>query len=123
MQLCSVNFFYEPIRDANAPGRLYRFELTSLRRIDHGDKVGTIERVMIDKRSGQWPMRLCGDVVWRISRHWRRISRAALERSAHYDNLDACEGNVTDEQLHNAPLLATGWDIGTIDPHVGTQPS
>jgi len=37
----------------------------------HGQHIGSIERVMIDKRSGQ--VGLCRAQLWRLSRHRQRL--------------------------------------------------
>ena len=45
-----------------------------------GNKIGTIERVMIDKRHGQG--RLRGHELWRVSRHGRRLCLVAVACAA-----------------------------------------
>ena len=58
--------------------------------------------------------RVRGHDVWRLTRHRRRISRSAVEPVRYNERLDAYELNVTEDQLLNAPVLATGSDTGVI---------
>lgn len=88
-----------------------KVEGTAVRNVS-GDKVGTIERVMIDKRAGKVAYAVMSfggflgmgqDYValpWHILRY--------------NENLDAYEMNITENQLRGAPAIARGWDTGTV---------
>jgi PRC-barrel domain len=89
-----------------------KVEGTPVRR-SNGDKIGTIKRVMIDKRSGKvaYAVMTFGGFLG-IGDEYRGLPWTLL----HYnERLDAYELNVTDDQLRNAPVLASGWDTGSID--------
>lgn len=88
-----------------------KVEDTAVRRSD-GEKLGTIKRVMIDKRTGKVAyavMTFSGFLG--IGDEHRALPWSVLRYNEH---LDAYELNVTEDQLRNAPLLATGWDTGVI---------
>ena len=89
-----------------------KVEGTSVRR-SNGDKVGTIERVMIDKRGGKvaYAVMSFGGFLG-IGDDYRALPWSVLRYN---ENLDAYELNITDQQLRGAPALASGWDTGTID--------
>jgi hypothetical protein len=83
-----------------------KVEGTSVRRSD-GDKIGTIEHVMLDKRSGRiaYAAMSFGGFLGMDS-EYRALPWSALR----YDErLDAYELNVTDDQLQNAPLVSTDF--------------
>jgi hypothetical protein len=89
-----------------------KVEGTAVRR-SNKDKLGTIERVMIDKRSGKvaYAVMTFGGFLG-IGDEYRVLPWSLL----HYnERLDAYELNVTEEQLRNAPALAGGWDTSGID--------
>src|SRR6201993_1017013 len=88
-----------------------KVEGTSVRR-SSGDKVGTIERVMIDKRSGKvaYAVMSFGGFLG-IGDDYRALPWSVLRYN---ENLDAYELNIAEDQLRNAPALATGWDTGEI---------
>jgi hypothetical protein len=89
-----------------------KVEGTAVRR-SNGDKVGTIKRIMIDKRSGKvaYAVMTFGGFLG-IGDEYRALPWSVL----HYnEQLDAYELNVTEDQLRNAPVLAGGWDTGGID--------
>jgi hypothetical protein len=81
-------------------------------RRSNGDKLGTIQRVMIDKRTGKvaYAVMTFGGFLG-ISDEYRALPWSVLRYN---ENLDAYELNVTEDQLRNAPVLATGWDTGVI---------
>jgi sporulation protein YlmC with PRC-barrel domain len=89
-----------------------KVEGTAVRR-SNGDKLGTIERVMIDKRSGKvaYAVMTFGGFVG-IGDEYRALPWSLLRYN---ELLDAYELNVTEEQLRNAPALAGGWDTSGID--------
>ena len=89
-----------------------KVEGTAVRR-SNGDKVGTIERVMIDKRGGKiaYAVMSFGGFLG-IGDEYRALPWSVLRYN---ENLDAYELNVTDEQLRRAPALASGWDTGSLD--------
>ena len=77
-----------------------------------GDKIGTIERLMIDKRTGKVAYAVMSfggflgmgqDYVtlpWHVLRYNER--------------LDAYEVNITEDQLRGAPAPAQGWETGNV---------
>ena len=78
-----------------------------------GDKLGTIERVMIDKRTGKvaYAVMSFGGFLG-IGDEYRALPWSML----HYnERLDAYELNVTEDQLRHAPTLGTGFTSGTIE--------
>ena len=89
-----------------------KVEGTSVRR-SNGDKLGTIQRVMIDKVSGKvaYAVMTFGGFLG-IGDQYRALPWNLL----HYnERLDAYELNVTEDQLRNAPMLAEGWETGAIN--------
>jgi PRC-barrel domain len=78
-----------------------------------GDKVGTIERVMIDKRSGKvaYAVMTFGGFLG-MGQDYTTLPWHVLRYS--YD-LDAYELNVTPEQLRGAPPLTGGWESGAVN--------
>ncbi len=77
-----------------------------------GDKVGTIERIMIDKRTGKvaYAVMSFGGFLGMgqdyVTLPWHLL---------HYnERLDAYEVNITEDQLRGAPAPAQGWDTGTV---------
>jgi hypothetical protein len=90
-----------------------KVEGTSVRRSD-GDKIGTIEHVMIDKRSGRvvYAAMSFGGFLG-LGSEYRALPWSALRYN---ERLDAYELNVTDDQLKNAPIAATGFfETGVAD--------
>jgi hypothetical protein len=89
-----------------------KVEGTPVRRSD-GEKLGTIQRVMIDKRGGKvaYAVMTFGGFLG-IGDEYRALPWGVLRYS---ERLDAYELNVTQDQLRNAPALATGWESGQID--------
>ena len=83
-----------------------KVEGTPVRRSD-GDKIGTIERVMIEKRSGRvaYAVLTFGGFLG-IGEEYRALPWSLL---TYNENLDAYELNLTDEQLRGAP--ASGRDF------------
>jgi sporulation protein YlmC with PRC-barrel domain len=73
-----------------------------------GDKVGTIERVMIDKRSGKiaYAVMTFGGFLG-IGQDYVTLPWHVLRYS---EDLDAYELNVTADQLRGAPRFAGTWD-------------
>jgi PRC-barrel domain len=88
-----------------------KVEGTAVRRSD-GEKLGTIQRVMIDKRSGKvaYAVMTFGGFLG-IGDAYRALPWSMLRYN---ENLDAYELNVTDDQLRRAPALDTGWESGMI---------
>ena len=89
-----------------------KVEGTAVRR-SNGDKVGTIERVMIDERSGRvaYAVMSFGGFLG-IGDKYRALPWGVLKYN---EDLDAYELNVTEAQLEGAPTPARGWDTGTVD--------
>jgi hypothetical protein len=89
-----------------------KVEGTAVRRSD-GDKLGTIQRVMIDKRSGKvaYAVMTFGGFLG-IGDQYRALPWSLLRYN---ERLDAYELNVTEDQLRNAPALTSGWDSGQIE--------
>lgn len=83
-----------------------KVEGTPVRRTD-GDKVGTIEHVMIDKRTGRvaYAAMSFGGFLG-MGSDYRALPWSALRYN---EGLDAYELNVTDDQLKNAPLATTDF--------------
>src|ERR1700722_12955905 len=71
-------------------------------RNSNGDKIGTIEHVMLDKRTGRtaYAAMSFGGFLG-MGSEYRELPWSALRYNA---QLDACELNVTDDQLQNDPL-------------------
>ena len=88
-----------------------KVEGTPVRR-SNGDKLGTIQRVMIDKRTGKvaYAVMTFGGFLG-IGDEYRALPWSMLRYNP---ELDAYELNVTEDQLRNAPTLTTGWDTGMI---------
>lgn len=88
-----------------------KVEGTPVRR-SNGDKLGTIQRVMIDKRTGKvaYAVMTFGGFLG-IGDEYRALPWSVLRYN---ENLDAYALNVTEDQLRNAPVLAAGWDTGAI---------
>jgi hypothetical protein len=88
-----------------------KVEGTAVRR-SNGDKLGTIQRVMIDKRSGKvaYAVMTFGGFLG-IGDEYRALPWSVLRYN---ERLDAYELDVTENQLRNAPVLATDWDTGEI---------
>jgi sporulation protein YlmC with PRC-barrel domain len=88
-----------------------KVEGTAVRNVS-GDKVGTIERVMIDKRAGKvaYAVMSFGGFLGMgqeyVSLPWHMLR--------YNENLDAYEMNITENQLRGAPAVAEGWDTGTV---------
>ena len=92
-----------------------KVEGTAVRR-SNGDKVGSIERVMIDKRSGKvaYAVMSFGGFLG-IGDEYRALPWNVLRYN---EDLDAYELNVTEDQLRGAPTPERGWDkwdAGTVD--------
>lgn len=91
-----------------------KVEGTAVRRSD-GDKIGTIEHVMLDKRSGRiaYAVMSFGGFLG-IGSEYRALPWSALRYN---EQLDAYELNVTDEQLKDAPLASADFfETGVTDP-------
>src|SRR6266550_2174050 len=86
-----------------------KVEGTPVRR-SNGDKVGTIQRVMIDKRSGKvaYAVMTFGGFLG-IGDEYRALPWSLLRYN---ERLDAYELNVTEDQLRNAPTLTAGMESG-----------
>src|SRR5215470_15221780 len=82
-----------------------KVESTAVRRTD-GTKLGTIERVMIDKRTGKvaYAVMTFGGFLG-IGDEYRALPWSLLRYNP---ELDAYELNVTEDQLRNAPVPTTG---------------
>ena len=78
-----------------------KVEGTAVRR-SGGDKIGTIEHVMLDKHSGRvaYAAMSFGGFLG-MGSEYRALPWSALRYN---DQLDAYELNVSDEQLQNAPV-------------------
>jgi hypothetical protein len=89
-----------------------KVEGTPVRR-SNGDKVGTIERVMIDKRSGKvaYAVMSFGGFLG-IGDEYHALPWSVLRYN---ENLDAYELNIAEDQLRGAPALASGWETGRFD--------
>jgi PRC-barrel domain len=88
-----------------------KVEATAVRN-SYGDKIGTIERVMIDKRTGKvaYAVMSFGGFLGMgqdyVALPWHMLR--------YNENLDAYELNITEDQLRGAPALAEGWDTGIV---------
>jgi PRC-barrel domain protein len=77
-----------------------------------GDKVGTIERIMIDKRAGRvaYAVMSFGGFLGMgqdyVALPWHMLR--------YNEDLDAYEMNITENQLRGAPAIAPGWDTGIV---------
>jgi hypothetical protein len=90
-----------------------KVEGTSVRR-SNGDKIGTIERVMIDKQTGKaaYAVMTFGGFLG-IGEDYRALPWSTLRYN---EQLDAYELNLTDDQLRSAPIASTGfYDTGVAD--------
>jgi len=88
-----------------------KVEGTSVRN-SNGDKVGTIERVMIDKRTGKVGYAVMGfGGFLGMGQDYLALPWHVLRYN---ENLDAYELNVTENQLRGAPVVGSGWDTGTV---------
>jgi hypothetical protein len=90
-----------------------RVEGTPVRR-SNGDDIGTIERVMIDKRGGRvaYAVMSFGGFLG-IGENYRALPWSVLRYS---EDLDAYELNLTDKQLKGAPESEAGfYDTGRVD--------
>src|ERR1700723_169493 len=76
-------------------------------RNSNGDKIGTIEHVMLDKRSGRtaYAAMSFGGFLG-MGSEYRALPWSALRYN---EGLDAYELNVTEDQLRNAPLATTDF--------------
>src|SRR6185312_15508613 len=83
-----------------------KVEGTPVRR-SNGDKVGTIDHVMIDKRSGKvaYAALSFGGFLG-MGEEYRALPWSALRYN---EQLDAYELNVTDDQLRSAPLAGNDF--------------
>ena len=90
-----------------------KVEGTSVRR-SNGDKIGTIEHVMLDKQSGRiaYAAMSFGGFLG-MGSEYRALPWSALRYNV---DLDAYELNVTDDQLRNAPLAKADFlETGVAD--------
>lgn len=90
-----------------------KVEGTAVRRSD-GDKVGAIENVMIDKRTGKvaYAVMSFGGFLG-MGEEYYALPWSTLRYN---EQLDAYELNVSDDQLRNAPLATTDFfDNGVAD--------
>jgi hypothetical protein len=90
-----------------------KVEGTAVRR-SNGDKVGTIEHVMLDKLSGRvaYAVMSFGGFLG-LGEEYYALPWSALRYN---ENLDAYELNVTDDQLRNAPPASNDFfDTGIAD--------
>jgi len=90
-----------------------KVEGTAVRRSD-GDKVGTIDSVMLDKHTGRiaYAVMSFGGFLG-MGEEYYALPWSALRYN---EDLDAYELNVSDEQLRNAPLASTDFfDTGVAD--------
>jgi|SRR6516162_894664 len=88
-----------------------KVEGTAVRNLS-GDKVGTIERIMIDKRAGKvaYAVMSFGGFLGMgqdyVALPWHMLR--------YNESLDAYEMNISENQLRGAPAVAEGWDSGTV---------
>ena len=90
-----------------------KVEGTAVRR-SNGDKVGTIENVMIDKHSGRvaYAVMSFGGFLG-MGEEYHALPWDSLRYN---ENLDAYELNVSDDQLRNAPVATAGFfDTGVAE--------
>jgi PRC-barrel domain len=89
-----------------------KVEGAAVRRSD-GEKLGSIKRVMIDKLTGKvaYAVMTFGGFLG-IGDEYRAVPWSVLRYSP---DLDAYELDATEDQLRNAPVLATGWEAGEIN--------
>jgi len=76
-------------------------------RDSNGDKIGTVEHVMLDKRTGRiaYAAMSFGGFLG-MGSEYRALPWSAL---VYNSRLDAYELNVTEDQLRNAPLATTDF--------------
>jgi hypothetical protein len=88
-----------------------KVEGAAVRRSD-GNKLGSIKRVMIDKLTGKvaYAVMTFGGFLG-IGDEYRALPWSVLRYNP---DLDAHELNATEDQLRNAPVLATGWETGVV---------
>ena len=88
-----------------------KVEGTAVRNLS-GDKIGTIERVMIDKRAGKvaYAVMSFGGFIG-IGQDYVALPWHMLRYN---ENLDAYEMNITENQLRGAPAVGAGWDTGAV---------
>jgi PRC-barrel domain len=88
-----------------------KVEGAAVRRSD-GETLGSIKRVMIDKLTGKvaYAVMTFGGFLG-IGNEYRALPWSVLRYSP---DLDAYELNTTEDQLRNAPVLATGWESGVV---------
>src|SRR5271170_6346121 len=88
-----------------------KVEGTAVRNLN-GDKVGTIERVMIDKRTGKvaYAVMSFGGILGMgqdyVALPWHLLR--------YNENLDAYELNITEDQLRGAPAAVQGWTLASL---------
>ena len=89
-----------------------KVEGTYVRRTN-GDKIGSIERVMIDKRSGKaaYAVMMFGGSLG-VGSEYRALPWSTLRYN---ERLDAYELNLTDDQHRTAPVVSNNYDTGEID--------
>lgn len=90
-----------------------KVEGTAVRR-SNGDKVGTIENVMLDKHTGRvaYAVMSFGGFLG-MGEEYHALPWSSLRYN---EDLDAYELNVTDDQLRNAPAATAGFfDTGVAD--------
>lgn len=90
-----------------------KVEGTAVRR-SNGDKIGTIEHVMLDKHTGRiaYAAMSFGGFLG-MGSEYRALPWSALRYN---ERLDAYELNVSDDQLKSAPLVTTGFfETGVAD--------
>lgn len=88
-----------------------KVEGTAVRNLS-GDKIGTIERVMIDKRAGKvaYAVMSFGGFIG-IGQDYVALPWHMLRYN---ESLDAYEMNITENQLRGAPAVDRGWETGTV---------
>lgn len=91
-----------------------KVEGTAVRRPD-GDKIGSIERVMIDKQSGKvaYAVMSFGGFLG-LGADYYAIPWSLLKYN---ENIDGYEVNLTEEQLKGAPAHSRGDDFRWDDRH------
>lgn len=82
-------------------------------RNSHGDKIGSIERIMIDKRTGKaaYAVMSFGGFLG-MGQDYVALPWHVLRYN---ENLDAYEVNITEDQLRGAPAVAGGWETGSVN--------
>jgi hypothetical protein len=85
-----------------------KVQSTPVRRLD-GEKIGTIDRVMIDKRSGHvaYAVMSFGGFLG-MGSEYRAVPWSALRYN---EVLDAYELSISDDRLRGAPVLVDGEDL------------